>query len=100
MISTLLIWFNIIEVASFHAKELFLTQENLSDYAENRLSASKRRILITKWVGEAWEELATSLKPTIIRGFRTCGITLAHDGSEDNEINIKQLPNYTVGQME
>ena len=32
----------------------------------------------------------------IIRGFRKCGITVAVDGSEDNDINIKELENYQV----
>ena len=32
----------------------------------------------------------------IIRGFRKCGISVAVDGSEDNDINIKGLENYKV----
>ena len=32
----------------------------------------------------------------VIRGFRKCEISIAIDGSEDNEINIKDLENYKV----
>ena len=32
----------------------------------------------------------------MIRGFRKCEISIAIDGSEDNEVNIKDLENYKV----
>ena len=32
----------------------------------------------------------------VIRGFQKCGISIAIDGSEDDEINIKDLENYKV----
>jgi len=35
-------------------------QENLNDYVTGKISASKRRILFTKWVGQAWEELSAN----------------------------------------
>ena len=62
-----------------------------------KYSASERRILITRWVGEAWELVSNELKESIIRSFRKCGITIALDGSEDNDINIRGLEDYTVG---
>jgi len=34
--------------------------------------------------------------PTIQRSFRKCGITIAIDGSEDDQINIHGLNNYQV----
>ena len=53
--------------------------------------------LITQWVGEAWELLSNELKESIVRSFRKCSITIALDGSEDNDINIGGLEGYTVG---
>ena len=69
-------------------------QENLDDYVHGNFSAKQRRILLTAWIGEAWEEPCAN-KDMIIRGFRKCGISVAVDGSEDN-INIKKLENYKV----
>ena len=63
-------------------------QENLEDYMRGRITASER-ILFTKWVGKAWDEI--SAKDMIIRSFKKCGISVAVDGSEDDQINIEIL---------
>ena len=39
---------------------------------------------IVKWVLEAWETLDREL---IIRSFRSCALTVAPDGSEDDQIH-------------
>jgi len=39
-------------------------------------------------------------KELIIRSFRKCGITIALDGSEDSDINIRGLENYVVDRVE
>ena len=52
-------------------------------------------MLFTKWVGEAWEEVSSN-KDMIVRSFRKVGIALAIDGSEDGDININGLENYTI----
>ena len=74
-------------------------QENLDDYVKGRISASERRILFTKWVGKAWEDLSAK-KDMIIRSFKKCGISVAIDGSEDKEIIIEGLEDYTVGESD
>ena len=33
-------------------------QDNLEKYLQGKFSAGERRILMTKWVGNAWEELS------------------------------------------
>ena len=70
-------------------------QQNLDAYVRGEISASERRILFTKWVGEALETLSAD-KEMIIRSFKKCGISVAVDGSEDTEINIKGLEDYSV----
>lgn len=60
-------------------------QENLDVYVTGQLSASERRVPNTKWVARAWETVKTNM---VIRSFYKCGISLATDGSEDEEINI------------
>ncbi len=32
--------------------------DKLDDYVSNSFTASARRVLITKWVGEAWEKVS------------------------------------------
>ena len=64
-----------------------------------QINASERRVLFTKWVGEAWKEISSN-KDMIIKSFRVCGISLAVDGSEDSDMWIKGLENYSVGSDE
>ena len=52
-------------------------------------------MLITKWVGQAWEELSQD-KDMTIRAFRKCGVSVASDGSDDFCISIEGLSDYTV----
>ena len=61
------------------------------------IPAAERRVLFTKWVGEAWEEVTVN-KAMIVRAFAKCGISLPIDGSRDAKINIKDLEDYTVGE--
>ena len=69
--------------------------ENLQLYTEGKLTACDRQVLLTKWVGKAWQEVNQS-KDTIIRSFKKCGISLDLTGSEDDDINIEGIPNYKM----
>ena len=70
-------------------------QENLDAYVKGDINASARRFLFTKWVGQAWEEVSAD-KEIIVRSFKKCGIALAIDGSEEEEINIQGIDGYNV----
>ena len=70
-------------------------QERLDDYVNGTITAGERRILFTKWVGQAWEEMSLK-KEMIKRSFIKAGIAVAIDGSQDDEINIEGLENYQV----
>ena len=74
-------------------------QENLDAYVTGGMTASRRRVLITRWVGQAWEEVCTN-KDMIIRSFLKCGISVAVDGSQDSQINISGLDGYEVGESD
>ena len=69
--------------------------DHLEQYLQNSLSASKRRVLITKWVGMAWVQVSQK-KEMIQRAFKKCGISVPIDGSGDAEINIRGLEGYIV----
>ena len=55
--------------------------------------ASVRRILLTKWIGAAWEEVCED-QEMIVRSFKKCGISVSADGSEDRDIHIEGLEDY------
>ena len=74
-------------------------RDNLNDYLTGKLTAGQRRVLFTKWIGQAWEETAGN-KEMVIRSFKKFGISVAIDGSEDDEINITGLEDYRVGDEE
>ena len=57
-----------------------------------------RRVLVTKWVAEAWEKIKTN-KEMIIRAFTKCGITTNEDGSENHLVNIEGI-SYVMPQLE
>ena len=70
-------------------------QENMDAYLHGKFTAGERRILLTKWVGDAWDELA-KVKEIAVRSFKKCGISTAADGSEDDEIHLEGLDNYEI----
>lgn len=74
-------------------------KENLDKYVNNGFTASDRRVLITKWVGEAWARRSEK-KDTTQRAFKKCGISTAIDGSEDASIKIRGLEGYVVRNTE
>ena len=71
---------------------------NVSLYIEGKITASQRRVLITKWVGQAWAEVCAN-KDMIYRAFQKC-ISVPIDGSKDSLINIKGLTAYKVDPVE
>ena len=71
-------------------------QENLSAYVRGQINAVERRVLITKWVANAWDDVASNVD-MLTHSFRKCGISIAIDRSEDDDINIEGLAEYSVG---
>ena len=51
-------------------------------------------MLITKWVGQVWQEISAD-NEMVIRSFKKCGISVLIDGSEDDGIHIQGL-DYAV----
>ena len=65
-------------------------EENLQRYTEGKMSASERRVLVTKWLGKAWKEVGSN-RDMVVRSFKKCGISLSLDGSESREIRIENM---------
>ena len=68
-------------------------QDNLEQYLNGKFTASERRVLLTGWIGQAWEDISSN-KEMIVRSFKKCGISVAADGSEDSEIHIEGLESW------
>lgn len=68
-------------------------QDNLDAYMHRTIPVTDRRVLLTEWVGVAWEHISKQ-NDVIIRSFTKCGISVPI-GSKDDDINIKELDNYT-----
>ena len=75
------------EVKRQHEKHM---SDNLQLYTVIH-SAWQRRVLLTKWVAEAWKEINRN-KKTVIGSFKKCGVSLTLDGKENDEINIEGYP--------
>ena len=61
--------------------------------------ARDRRVLLNKWIGEAWEKTCTN-KDMVIKAFKKCGVSMAIYGSEDEEMNINNIEDYEVESSE
>ena len=70
--------------------------EHIEEQNLGKVTVGDRRVLITHWVGIAWERLHVEHKETIIKTFRQVGLSLAPDGSKDSELKIRDLPNISV----
>ena len=69
--------------------------KNLDQYVDGKINASQRRVLMTKWVGEAWSKVG-KMKDSKVLPFKKCGLSVALDGNENNEVNIEGLPEYQM----
>ena len=50
---------------------------------------------MTKWVGEAWFKFG-KMKDSIIRFLKKCGLSVALDECENDEVNIEGLLEYQM----
>jgi hypothetical protein len=72
-------------------------ENNLEEWESSTMKLSKRRILMTHWIGNAVKILCRDYQDVIINSFRKVGLSLNPDGSEDHKIKIRDLPGIEVG---
>jgi hypothetical protein len=70
--------------------------EHERDWVEGKYSVSQRRVLLTKWVGQAWEDMHAE-DSDMMQAFQQVGLGLPIDGSRDHELKIKDFPDVQVG---
>merc|ERR1711871_1585444 len=57
------------------------------------MSASRKRVLLSLWYGEAWDRVCKVFK--FCKVFSKTGCNLSADGSQDSEIQIQGLDKFT-----
>ena len=70
--------------------------ENLEQWENGTVSAADKRILITKWLANAWEEIFTNPRYNPRAYFERTGCLLTIDCSEDALVKLKGVPDYQV----
>ena len=68
--------------------------DNLRLWEHGKLKEYEKRILITKFVGAAWEKICSRPDFSTDIYFQKTGCLLTLDGSEDHLINIEGMPDY------
>jgi hypothetical protein len=91
------IFFNRLLKALIREQEERWIENNLAKWEACNFTEGERRILITEWVGTAYDTLYEKYKDLIIQTFRNVGLSLNPDGSEDSELKIRDLPDIEVG---
>ena len=72
-------------------------EENFEIWQSGKWSVGDRRILLTHWVAQAFERVHLEHKDAIIACFKSVGLSLAIDGSEDHLLKVRDCPNLTIG---
>lgn len=84
--------------------EWLAVEENWQEWAEKGcLSASRKRILLTQWYGEAWQRACEGFETETqnwaafdFQGvFTKCGSNLTADGTNDDLIKLQKLDEFT-----
>jgi hypothetical protein len=78
------------------AKNLWV-DKHFDEWKAGKYTVGDRRILLTQWVGYAWEQLHLHHQDAIIKTFQNVGLALPTDGSKDHLLKIRDLSNITVG---
>lgn len=68
---------------------------NRKQWLEGTFTASERRIIMTKWVGEAWSDTCKDQTDAVVKCFKSCGISNKIDGTEDHLIHFQGIDSYT-----
>ena len=73
------------------------SDHNLQAWEDGSISASERRILITSWLGQAWENLQNKpgFSARVRRYFEKTGCLITVDGSFDGNIKPQGTVNYS-----
>ena len=72
--------------------------ENWLEWTSTRLTAGRRRILLTQWYGEGYRRACHAFD--FVKVFKACGSGITADGSDDEKIKLQGAPNDWCFTME
>ena len=72
----------------------WLEDEENFDKWHRTISAKERRILMTKFVGQTWEELNEDYSEMRRKFFQKTGCLMTADGTDDDKIQPEGFVNY------
>jgi len=72
-------------------------EEHFEIWQSGKWSVGDRRILLTHWVAQAYERVHLEHKDAIITCFKSVGLSLAVNGSEDHLLKVRDCPDLTIG---
>ena len=68
--------------------------ERLKKWKTGEVNTSERRILMTKWLGDAWDDYTKNNQDKITLAFKKCGMFNALDGSENHLVEVPGIKDY------
>jgi len=74
--------------------EKWLEKEENLEMWHNSIPATTRRVLMTKWAGEAWRELSSD-EDFVKKLFEKTGCLMTADGEDDEKVRPQGLEPYT-----
>ena len=83
-------------VVAGYKKDLESSHERLEQWKNGNVSASERRILFTKWLGDAWEDYSSNNQEQITAAFKRCGMYNDINGRENHLVSVRKGFQYTV----
>lgn len=69
--------------------------ENLTTYVEEKIPAPERRVLLTTWGGNEWDEVCSN-NEMLQHSFKKGGINIKEDGSENALVHIEGISEYVL----
>ena len=83
------------KVAEFYRQDFESSQERTDAYTDGKVSASERRILVSRWLGEAWRILK-SFPGMITTSFNRMGAFYDIHGRENHLVKVRNMYSYEV----
>lgn len=70
---------------------------HMDKWINGKYSIGDRRIMLINWIDQVWRELHAEQSHIIVKAFRSVGLSLAVDGSENRELHVKDISDIEVG---
>ena len=73
---------------------LMMSRDNVSEWNSQRMSCSRRSILMTQWVGAAWRKYCQKYQKFHDKCCKRSGLLVALDDHDIDEIRLEGVPNW------